>query len=89
MLTATQSLATAAAVFAVSAAAVSAPAQAAEEATGRTVHCYGINSCKGTSDCKSGNHECKGQNECKGQGFKAVTLQQCEAEGGSTTAPAA
>lgn len=84
MNTATHSIAAAAAIFAVSAAAISAPAQAAEQAAGKTVHCYGINSCKGTSDCKSGNHECKGQNACKGQGFKAVSVQECSKQGGST-----
>ncbi|HEY4091160.1 MAG TPA: hypothetical protein VGN46_06560 [Luteibacter sp.] len=89
MHTATHSIAAAAALFAVSAAAIVAPAQAAEQAAGKTVHCYGINTCKGTSDCKSGNHQCKGQNECKGQGFKAVSVSECKAQGGSTTPPAA
>lgn len=51
----------------------------------KAVHCYGINSCKGTSDCKSGAHECKGQNDCKGEGFKAVTAKACAAAGGSLT----
>ncbi|URL58158.1 hypothetical protein IM816_16395 [Luteibacter flocculans] len=88
MQTATHSIAAAAALFAVSVAAISAPAQAAEQGAGKTVHCYGINSCKGTSDCKSGNHQCKGMNDCKGQGFKAVSMQECTAQGGSTTPPA-
>ena len=87
MHTATHSIAAAAAIFAVSAVAISAPAQAAEQGAGKTVHCYGINSCKGTSDCKSGNHACKGQNDCKGQGFKALTAKACKAAGGSLTAP--
>ena len=51
------------------------------------VHCYGVNSCKGQSDCKSGNHDCKGQNDCKGQGFKAMTAKACKTAGGSLTAP--
>ncbi|UPG90220.1 hypothetical protein L2Y96_00170 [Luteibacter aegosomaticola] len=89
MNTATHSIAAAAAIFAVSAAAISAPVHAAEKAAGKTVDCYGINSCKGTSDCKSGNHACKGQNECKGQGFKSVSVSECKAQGGSTTPPAA
>jgi hypothetical protein len=33
------------------------------------VHCAGINSCKGTSECKSATNECKGLNGCKGQGW--------------------
>lgn len=87
MHTATHSIAAAAAVFAVSVAAISAPAHAGEQGAGKTVHCYGINSCKGTSDCKSGSHQCKGMNDCKGQGFKAVSVQECKAQGGSTTEP--
>jgi uncharacterized membrane protein len=89
MHTATHSVAAAAAIFALSTAAISAPAHAAEPAGGTTVHCYGINSCKGTSDCKSGNHVCKGQNDCKGQGFKSVSVGECKAQHGSTTPPAA
>jgi uncharacterized membrane protein len=84
MNTATFGIAAAAAVVAF--AAVSPVHAAGTEA--KTVHCYGINSCKGTSDCKSGNHECKGQNSCKGQGFKAVSVTECKAQGGSTTPPA-
>ncbi len=59
------SLATAAAIVALSGLSVASPASAADD----TVHCYGVNGCKGQSDCKSGNHECKGQNSCKGQGW--------------------
>jgi hypothetical protein len=49
--------------------------------------CYGVNACKGQSDCKSGAHACKGQNSCKGQGFKDLSAQQCAAQHGSTTPP--
>jgi hypothetical protein len=48
-----------------------------------TVHCYGVNSCKGTADCKTANHECKGQNECKGHGFKAANAAKCLKDGGT------
>lgn len=78
------SFAAAAALVALSGAAVSAPAYA-KGASPALVHCYGVNSCKGTSDCKSGNHDCKGQNDCKGQGFKAESKSQCKADGGSLT----
>lgn len=77
-----------AALMALSSTAIVAPAQAAAKA----IHCYGVNSCKGTSDCKSGNHDCKGLNSCKGQGFKAEAKKMCLADGGSLTelpAPAA
>jgi hypothetical protein len=76
------SFAAAAALIAISGASLSAPAFAKDA---KTVHCYGVNSCKGTSDCKSGNHDCKGQNDCKGQGFKAETAKACKADGGSLT----
>ena len=85
MHTATHSVAAAAAIFAVSVAAISAPAQAAEHGAGKTVHCYGINTCKGTSDCKTAHNDCKGMNSCKGQGFKEVSTGECKSQGGSET----
>ena len=51
------------------------------------VHCYGVNSCKGTSDCKTMNNDCKGQNTCKGHGFKELTTDACKTQGGSMTEP--
>jgi hypothetical protein len=48
-----------------------------------TVHCYGVNSCKGSADCKTSAHECKGQNSCKGQGFKALAAGACLKKGGT------
>ena len=79
------SFAAAAAVVAIAAAA---PTVAVAKG-GSLVHCYGVNTCKGTSDCKSGNHDCKGQNDCKGQGFKALSSKACTAQGGSLTEPKA
>ena len=75
-------LATMAAMLAMSAAtfAADAPAGSTGEsllAAGDTVHCYGINSCKGTADCKTTEHACKGMNSCKGQGFKAEKAGTC------------
>ncbi len=64
----------------------SAPA-VAKDAKDAKVHCYGVNSCKGTSDCKTMQHECKGQNTCKGHGFKELTADACTAQGGSLTEP--
>ncbi|MFZ5616475.1 MAG: hypothetical protein ACOZAA_04025 [Pseudomonadota bacterium] len=46
------------------------------------VHCYGVNSCKGTADCKTAANECKGQNACKGHGFKASAAGECLTGGG-------
>ena len=59
------------------------------------VACVGVNSCKGTSDCKTAGNECKGQNSCKmaanackGQndcathGHSALTGEECTSKGG-------
>jgi uncharacterized membrane protein len=78
-------LASAAAMFALASVAVATPVSAADSS--QKVACYGVNACKGQSDCKSGAHACKGQNSCKGQGFKSLTSAQCEAQHGSTTPP--
>ena len=49
----------------------------------KSVHCGGINSCKGTSACKTANNACKGMNSCKGQGWlPEKSAQACEAKGG-------
>ena len=49
------------------------------------VHCYGVNSCKGSSDCKTAHNDCKGMNSCKGMGFKAMSAAKCTSAGGSLT----
>lgn len=46
------------------------------------VHCYGVHSCKGNSDCKTAEHSCKGQNACGGHGFKGMAAKDCLAQGG-------
>ena len=51
------------------------------------VPCYGVNSCKGKSACKTAKSSCKGQNSCKGQGFLMKTEKQCNKLGGSTEEP--
>jgi uncharacterized membrane protein len=80
-------LAAAAAMFALSAGVTGSVHAQSSKAAVETVHCYGVNTCKGTSDCKSYNHDCKGQNDCKGQGFKAESAKACAAQGGATTQP--
>ena len=81
------SLALAAALFALSSAAVAATAPAgstgAAVAASDKVHCYGVNQCKGSSDCKTAENACKGQNACKGHGFKAATAKDCLDMGGT------
>ena len=56
-----------------------APVSAAEEAT---VHCSGVNSCKGKSECATAKNGCKGQNSCKGQGWVPLSEKTCKAKGG-------
>jgi hypothetical protein len=80
-------LASAAAAIALAAAAHAAPAPAGSSgmAVGAddTVHCYGVNSCKGSGDCKTTEHDCKGMNACKGHGFKAMKAGACLSKGGT------
>lgn len=47
------------------------------------VHCYGVNACKGSADCKTTTHSCKGMNACKGHGFKAMKAGECLTKGGT------
>ncbi len=75
------SLAAAAAALAISSIAFAAenPAGSVGKAINAAdkVHCYGIHSCKGNSDCKTAEHACKGKNACSGHGFKAVSAKEC------------
>jgi len=66
--------------------ALSTPAMATESPAGSSgaaigagdkVHCYGVHSCKGMSDCKTAEHSCKGLNACGGHGFKAISAKEC------------
>lgn len=54
-------------------------AVAAEDA----VHCYAVNSCKGTADCGTTANSCKGQNACKAEGFKKMKAAECLKAGGT------
>jgi hypothetical protein len=49
------------------------------------VHCFGINSCKGKSECAvEGKSGCNGKNDCKGQGYISVsTAKKCAAKKGT------
>lgn len=80
------SLASVAALMAFSMATNAAPNPAgssgAAVAAGDKVHCYGVHSCKGNSDCKTAEHSCKGQNACGGHGFKGMAAGECLAKGG-------
>jgi hypothetical protein len=49
-----------------------------------TVHCAGINSCKGQGSCKSASNSCKGQNSCKGLGWiEQPSPEACTGAGGT------
>ncbi len=56
-------------------------------AHGKKVPCYGVNSCKGKSQCKSATTSCKGKNDCKGKGYKMKTPKQCKKAGGTMDEP--
>lgn len=82
----TTALSLAAAALAVASGSFAAPAPkgstGAAVGANDNVHCYNVNSCKGTADCKTADSACKGQNACKGQGFKAETAKSCLGKGG-------
>jgi hypothetical protein len=64
--------------------AMGAPLTVAHAADDMSVHCSGVNSCKGTSDCKTAKNECKGQNSCKGMGWNSkASAKECTAAGGT------
>ena len=46
------------------------------------VRCAGINSCKGTSACKTSLSSCKGKNSCKGLGWNEMSSEECTSKGG-------
>ena len=51
-----------------------------------SVRCYGVNSCKGISACKTAHNSCRGMNACKGKGLTlAASRKSCKDAGGSTS----
>jgi len=72
-------LATAAAMLFGSGFVSTASAADAPAAAPATIHCHGVNACKGQSACKSANNACKGQNSCKGKGYLEMTKSDCQA----------
>ncbi len=81
------SLATAAALFALTTAAFAANPPAGSSgmaiAASDKVHCYGVHDCKGNGDCKTAENACKGQNACKGHSFKAASAKECLSKDGT------
>ena len=61
--------------------------QTAAADEGGSVHCYGVNKCKGTGDCGGKGHSCAGKNGCEGQGYIDISEKNClRIKGGSLTA---
>lgn len=48
------------------------------------VHCYGVNACKGKTDCATSSNACKGMNSCKGKGWVNMSAKDCKEKGGTT-----
>lgn len=63
---------------------VVAPVSSFAGTASKNVPCYGANSCKGMSACKTAKNACKGHNSCKGQGMLMKTSKQCDKMGGHT-----
>ena len=60
-----------------------APMKKAEE----KVHCFGVNACKGKSECAvEGKSQCGGQNACKGMGWISLSKKSCMKKKGTVLA---
>jgi hypothetical protein len=57
-------------------------ALAGDAAKPATVHCSGINACKGKGACSGADNSCKAQNGCKGKGWIDASKKDCKAKGG-------
>jgi len=51
-----------------------------------TIHCSGINSCKGAGACSGADNACKSKNSCKGKGWVETTKKDCKTKGGKEVA---
>lgn len=74
---------TAAALIALASASFAVSATAGEKE--QPAHCYGINTCKGTSQCATAKNTCKGMNSCKGEGMVVKAPSDCVRAGGTLT----
>lgn len=54
----------------------------AKDTTAETVHCLGVNACKGMSSCMTADSSCSGQNSCKGKGYVEMSRKACQQVGG-------
>ncbi len=46
------------------------------------IACYGINGCKGKTQCATAHNACPGLNSCKGKGFLHASAKECADQGG-------
>ena len=58
--------------------------ESSKQSVSQPVQCYGINSCKGMTDCKTTHNNCRGQNACKGMGWLAMSKMECAKSGGTS-----
>ncbi len=61
-------------------------ALAESKAKDSTVHCSGINACKGQGSCAGADNSCKAQNSCKGKGWVDTSKKECKKKGGKVVA---
>jgi hypothetical protein len=57
--------------------------QSAKTPANKTVHCEGVNACKGQGACGGADHDCAGKNACKGKGWLSMSAKECKAKGGT------
>ncbi|MEW6331624.1 MAG: MerC family mercury resistance protein [Pseudomonadota bacterium] len=54
----------------------------APRAEAADIACFGINACKGQTQCATAWNACPGQNSCKGKGFLYTSTAECTTRGG-------
>jgi len=54
----------------------------APKAEAGTISCYGINACKGKTECATAFNACPGRNSCKGKGWLSIGERECAERGG-------
>lgn len=54
---------------------------ATNTAAAESVHCVGVNGCKGSSDCKTAGNACKGHNACKTANNACKGTASCKTAG--------
>jgi SAM-dependent methyltransferase len=55
----------------------------APKAEAAQIACFGINACKGQTQCATAHNACPGQNSCKGKGLLYTSATECADKGGA------